>query len=99
MSWKRETDSETLAARLRAVLPEYKPVSERQGDALGTYKSIDREGNVWLIRWLEPYTDERGHHVVRRQKKLEIKAGDVATAGIPVIQGRRRRDIEGTLDD
>lgn len=80
MSWKKELDTETLYRRLAQVYPEYRSVSSRVGDELGTFKAIDREGNIYLVTWVEPYTDERGHHVIRRKKQLVIQAGDVETS-------------------
>lgn len=99
MSWKREIDTESLSQRLRSVLPEYRCVSERVGEELGTFKAIDREGNVWLVTWVEPIIDERNHFVIRRKKRIEIKAEDVAGAGLSRNLTGPRRGRDGTLDD
>ncbi len=39
-----------LKKRLHAVLPEYRPISEFNGQP-GTFKAICGEGNVYLVRW------------------------------------------------
>jgi hypothetical protein len=90
-------DYDRLHAILRAVLPHHRAISTRVGDELGVFKSIDSSGNVWLIEFKEPYTDERGHHVVRRSKKLEIKADDAAqvAGGNVTAQSRKRSDLWG----
>jgi hypothetical protein len=39
-----------LHKRLKAIMPEYKPISEYSGKT-GTYKAINGDGNVFLITW------------------------------------------------
>jgi len=39
-----------LHKRLKAIMPEYKPISEFNGQS-GTYKAINGDGNVFLVTW------------------------------------------------
>jgi len=40
-----------LYARLRQVLPQYKPISEMKLGETGTWKAVDSDGNVYLVSW------------------------------------------------
>lgn len=97
MSWRKETDTELLKARLRAVLPDYAPLAEWDGETPGVYKAIDPTGSVWLLTWLPPETDVNGVLWRKRIKKLALKPDEGEMA--PSAPRRRRRDpFAGTLD-
>lgn len=88
MSYKKDIDKEALAARLRAVLPDYRPLAEWSGETPGTYKGIDSQGNVYLVTWDTPMTDVNGVFWQRRSKKLVLKADEGEMA--PAAATRRR---------
>ena len=97
MSYKRELDKEVLAARLRAVLPDYRPLAEWSGKTPGTFKGIDSQGNVYLVTWDTPITDANGVFWQRRKKKLVLKADEGEMA--PAATHRRRQSFgPGPLD-
>lgn len=54
-----------LQKRLRSVLPEYKPISEFNGES-GTYKAVNNDGNVFLVTW----TCEEGKTPVRSESMI-----------------------------
>ena len=98
MAWQpKGIDYDKLHAVLRAVLPHHRAISTRLGGEVGVFKGIDSSGNVWLIRFDEPFTDEKGHTVQRRAKKLELKAEDAeaqARGGVTPIRMKPRRDVD-----
>lgn len=99
MSWtSKGVDYPRLHAILRRVLPHHKPISERLGGELGTFKSIDSEGNVWLVQFQEPTTGEKGETIVRRSKRMALAADDAASqanGGVPTVKrSRTRADLD-----
>lgn len=98
MTYRKETDTEVLKARLSSVLPDYAPLVAWDGDTPGVYKSIDPTGSVWLITWHPPYTDVNGVVWRKRTKQLVLKPDEGELA--PATRRRRRRDpfSAGPLD-
>jgi hypothetical protein len=97
MSYRKEADTESLKARLRAVLPDYAPLNEWDGDTPGVYKAIDTTGSVWLVTWHKPYTDVNGVFWRKRSKRLVLKPDEGEMA--PTARRRVRRDpFAGSLD-
>ena len=96
MGWNAKgIDHDRLAALLRAVEPNRRTLASRVGDELGVFKGIDSSGNVWLVEYTAPYTDERGHHVVRRARRMAYKAEEVERiAGMaPAARSKRRSSL------
>jgi len=97
VSYRKESSQEVLAARLRAVLPDYRPLADWDGSTPGVYKGIDATGSVWLVTWHQPYTDVNGVYWRKRSKRLVLKPDEGEMAPAPVR--RKRRDpFAGVLD-
>lgn len=52
--WKnnRAPEISELHRRLEQVLPDYALISTRN-DSMGTFKSVDSSGAVWLVTWIK----------------------------------------------
>lgn len=90
MSYRKEVDRESLIARLRAVLPDYAPLTDWDGLTPGVYKAIDPTGSVWLVTWYPETRDVNGKLWRKRSKKLVLKPDEGELA--PTAPRRRRRD-------
>lgn len=60
-----------LHQRLYSILPEYAPISTHEGDAVGTYKAVDADGNVFLVSF------EAAENGLRRHKQFFCDYGQL----------------------
>lgn len=60
-----------LHQRLYSILPEYAPISQHSGDQTGTFKSVDYDGNVFLVDY------EATNDGIRRNKRFFCDYGQL----------------------
>lgn len=74
---KRTLILSDLHQRLYSILPEYAPISTHTGDTVGTYKSVDADGNVFLVDY------EAADNGLKRNKRFFCDyAGLVANSSL-----------------